>query len=274
MYDCAGNSLGIDTGSSYTIDDVSPDTSGDFTVTADVHLDDGSIETVEFDVTDGSSGQTCLGGATVTSTTPAAPVEPADVPSLPSAGDEVPEDSALPDSPSSSDVLSYDDPSTWPTSARQLVEWKPDGLTASERAAVSDIIGFLVRINQQRFQAAWDLSTERLTGSHVASSFVHGYVTTHHYQVAFGQPRQLARDLIAVPGRFVSRQDPAAQGSPEGMTDCSYWPQYVWVVAHRNGRWLVDVAGIYHNRRELRSIQRPDASGRLQNSPSNQRVSC
>jgi hypothetical protein len=94
--------------------------------------------------------------------------------------------------------------------------------------------------------------------------------------VAFGQPQTLASDLIVIPARFVSRQNPAAQGNPAGITACSYWPQYLFLMVKINGDWLNDVAASYNDRPELAPLKRPDAD---QNNapvldPIAQRVAC
>ena len=273
--DCNGDPLGLTSGSSYSVGDVVPSTLGDFTVSANLTLDNGSVEVVEFDVASDSAGQACLAGAAVEQPSAAAPAEPPNVPNVPSANEPVAEGVAPPEAPTSSDVVPYTDSNTWPTNATQLVEWEPqDGLSANETAAVRDIIGFMVRINQQHFQAAWDLTTETKFSATAQEPFRHGYRTSHFYQVAFGQPRTLAADLTVVPARFVSRQDPSAQGNPSGVTDCTYWPQYVFVVGLSGGKWLVDVARSYDNRHELRAIKRVAANGTRQTNPSNQRVSC
>lgn len=123
--------------------------------------------------------------------------------------------------------------------------------------------------------AAWNLSTETLHAARPNDRFTTGYATSRHYQLAFGQPEQLADDLIAIPGRFVSRQDPAAQGNPPGLTACSYWPQYVFLVANVNGRWLDDVAGDDINRPEVQALKRLDPNrGKTFLNPITQRVAC
>ena len=137
------------------------------------------------------------------------------------------------------------------------------------------MIGFLTAINQQDFPAAWNASTESLHGPTPNQVFTGGYATTRHYQVAFGQPAQLAPDLIAIPARFVSRQDPAAQGNPPGVTDCTLWPQYVFLVAEANGRWLDDVAADYVSRPEVAALNvSTRARGKSFLNPLSQRVAC
>jgi hypothetical protein len=285
---CDGSAMPQLTIQNYTIDQISEDSPGtSYAILADVTLDDGSTEQVRFVVGEDSSGAGCVRTSTIQQTgqTPAAPsapaptlapaqvTEPGDVPNVPSSNDPVPRDAPLPAAPQSPALVPYTDSHVTPTSAGQIVEWQPSGLSGPQRAAVSDVIGFLTYINQQDFQSAWDLSTEALSASSPSSTFTTGYATSRFYQVAFGQPEQVAAGLIVVPARFVSRQSPAAQGHPYGVTACSYWPQYVFVIAHMHGSWLVDVANKYANRAELAPLKRPGEDGTFLN-PIAQRVSC
>lgn len=270
---CDGQPLDPESAQSYTIDDVSPETSGSFAVSATVTLADGSTELVTYYVGESNDGSACLEQDDAQTQSPPPPTEPTDVPSVPSRDEPVPTDASLPDPPQSTAVLAYTD-GTVPSTAGQMVEWRPSGLSSAEAAAVRDIIGFMVAINQQRFGAAWNLSTEARTGASPTAAFRRGYVTSRFYQVAFGQPQTLASDLIAVPARFVSRQDPAAQGAPPGVTDCTYWPQYVFVVVATGSSWRVDVAGAAVNRPELAPLKRPGNDGQSYVNPINQRVSC
>lgn len=270
--------------SNYTIDEVTPQTQGTFWVSAEVTLDDGTTEQVSVLIGTDTDGSPCVADQSVQDvnsapapsappTESSGPTEPSDVPSVPSSGDPVPTDAALPGPPGDSTVVPYTDDGDTPTTSDELVEYEPDGLTSDEQAAVGDVIAFMTRINQQDFAAAWSDSTNRLAGSAPTAAFERGYATSRFYQVAFGQPKQLAADLIVIPARFVSRQDPGAQGNPPGVTDCSYWPQYVFVVGDVSGRWLDDVAGRFASRSELAPLKRAGAGGRYLN-PIAQRVAC
>lgn len=267
----------------YRVRDVTPSSSGSFDVTADVTLRDGSYFHVTYSVRDDGSGTGCVDGDTVTtdqyspdddlSQQPAVPdTEPTDVPSVVTANDPVPTDATLPAAPSG-DVVPYTDDSTVPSSAGEIVEYQPTGLDADQADAVRSVIAFMTHVNQQDFQPAWDYSTERLIKAGYDPAFANGYATTHFMQVAFGQPEQLNSDLIIVPGRFVSRQDPSAQGNPDGVTSCTYWPQYMFLVARVDGRWLLDVARKYQDRSAVRPYKRTSESG-LQLNPIQQRVAC
>ena len=83
----------------------------------------------------------------------------------------------------------------------------------------------------------------------------------------------MSDDLVVIPARFASHQDPAAQGYPYGVTSCSYWPQYLFVVARVDGRWLVDVAGRYSDSSVLSQFKREGSDGLYLN-PIQQRESC
>lgn len=169
----------------------------------------------------------------------------------------------------------YTTPDPTPTNAAQLIEWQPPGLSGDNASAVSSITRFLLDINRQDMQAAWNLSTEVRHGANPDNRFLTGYRTSRHYQVAFGHPKRLAGDLIAVPARFVSRQDPAAQGSPAGVTNCTFWPQYVFLVAHVGGRWLDDVAGDFVDRPAVAPLKRRDTvRDDAELLPLQQRVAC
>ncbi|HEY3713608.1 MAG TPA: serine/threonine-protein kinase [Jatrophihabitantaceae bacterium] len=207
--------------------------------------------------------------------TPTTRKKPAGVPGLPSSGQAVPTNATPPRAPSDPAVRPYTSPNPTPTTAKQIVEWQPPGLSGDGAAAVSAITQFLADINRQDMQNAWTNSTEIRHGASPDAKFTTGYRTSRHYQVAFGQPRRLDADLIAVPARFVSRQDPAAQGNPSGVTGCTYWPQYVFLVAKVNGRWLDDVAGDYTSRSSVASLKRHDTvRGGQQLLPLQQRVAC
>jgi len=207
--------------------------------------------------------------------TPTTPKRPAGVPGLPSSGQAVPINATPPRAPGDPAVRPYTSPSPTPTTAKQVVEWQPPGLTGDSAAALSAITQFLVYINRQDMQNAWTNSTEIRHGASPDAKFTTGYRTSRHYQVAFGQPRRLDTGLIAVPARFVSRQDPAAQGNPSGLTGCTYWPQYVFLVAKVNGRWLDDVAGDFTGRPSVAPLKRHDTvRGSLQLLPLQQRVAC
>jgi len=172
-------------------------------------------------------------------------------------------------------VRPYTTPDPAPTTAAQLVEWQPPGLSGGAAAAVASITRFLLYINRQDMQAAWNHSTEIRHGAHPDQRFLTGYRTSRHYQLAFGHPRRLDADLIAVPARFVSRQDPAAQGSPAGVTGCTFWPQYVFLVAKVGDRWLSDVAGDYLDRPSVAPLKRHDTvRDAAELEPLQQRVAC
>ena len=257
----------------YQVGDITPQTDGDFDVDATVTFDDGSTQVVTYEVRDNGTGGACIDSDQLADVQQAEPSEPSDVPEVPAADEPVPVDAALPDPPQDDQVVPYTDDSTVPTDQDQLVEWVPDDLDDDQTAAVQDVIAFMTHVNQQDFNSAWNDSTESLSGSSPSSAFRRGYATTHFYQVAFGEPQTLADDLIAIPARFVSRQDPAAQGNAAGVTDCTYWPQYVFVVAESGGQWLDDVAGEYFSRPELAPLKRAEPGGTYLN-PLNQRVSC
>ena len=264
----------------YAIDDVTEQSTGTFLVSATVNLDDGSQDTVTVLIGTGSDGTACAEDGTIETTVMSAPTDepsasadtPSDVPSVPSSGDPVPTDAALPDPPQN-DALPYDSTTT-PTTEDEIVEYEPADLDDAQSAAVADVISFMAHINQQDFDAAWDDSTDSLLGASATSAFRRGFRTSSFRQVAFGEPEQVADDLIVIPARFVSRQDPAAQGSPAGVTDCTLWPQYVFVVADVDGTWLDDVAGTYASRPELRSLKRPGDDGTAYLNPVAQRVAC
>jgi hypothetical protein len=187
----------------------------------------------------------------------------------------VPTSASPPGSPANPAVRPYTTPDPTPKNASQLVEWQPPGLSGDGAAAVASVTHFLTYINRQDMQNAWTNSTEVRHGATPDAQFTTGYRTSRHYQVAFGQPRRLASDLIAVPARFVSRQDPAAQGNPSGVTGCTYWPQFVFLVANVNGHWLDDVAGDFVNRSEVAPLKRADTvRGGQQLLPLQQRVAC
>lgn len=262
----------------YTIDQVSEQTDGSFYVSAAVTLDDDSTEMVSYLVSVDESDQPCVQASSVRTEVLAPPTSavasaPGDVPSVPAAGDPVPTGAALPGAPADGSVVAYTDDTTTPTTPEQVVEWQPSGLSSDDAAAVQDVIAFMTYVNQQQFQSAWDKSTESLSGTPPSAAFQSGYNTSRFYQVAFGQPQDRADDLIVIPARFVSRQDPAAQGSPSGVTDCTYWPQYLFVVVKSGGVWLDDVAGTDTDRPELAALKRSGSGGTYLN-PLAQRVSC
>jgi hypothetical protein len=64
-------------------------------------------------------------------------------------------------------------------------------------------------VNRQDLQDAWSHRTGRLHGASPNQRFRTGLATSRHYQVAFGTPRRISPDLIAVAARFVSRRDVA-----------------------------------------------------------------
>jgi hypothetical protein len=285
-WDCPGAAITPLAVSSYAIGDVSPATTGTFDVHASVTLTDGSTDVVVYRVDSAAAGTGCLATQTgqpaarttppvATPTASPAPAAPADVPILPSAAQPVRTDATPPDAPATATVIPYTDKSATPTRAGQLVEWQPPGLPAEQAAAVRAVIGFLTAVNRQDFTTAWNLTTEKLHGAAPDSAFTTGYATSRHYQVAFGQPVRLAADLYAIPARFVSRQDPAAQGNPPGVTSCTVWPQYVFLVAKVGGHWLDDVAADYTSRPEVAPLKRVDpASGRTPLNPPSQRTPC
>jgi eukaryotic-like serine/threonine-protein kinase len=224
---------------------------------------------------------TTADSTTTTPTTPATtpkptpPRKPVDVPELPSSGQAVPTDATPPRPPGNHSVRPYTSPEPTPVAAGQIVEWQPPRLKGDNAAAIRSITQFLVYINRQDLQNAWNTSTEIRHGPTPDAQFTTGYRTSRHYQVAFGTPRRLEPELIAVPARFVSRQDPAAQGRPAGVTSCTYWPQYVFLVAKINGRWLDDVAGDYTSRPSVAPLKRADTvRGGQQLLPLQQRVAC
>jgi hypothetical protein len=214
---------------------------------------------------------------TTTRPSPAPPTrpKPAALPGLPRTGQVVPTNATPPRPPADPTVRPYTSPGPTPVTATQIVEWQPPDLTGTGAAAVKAISRFLTYINRQDMADAWNSSTEIRHGASPDQQFRTGYRTSRHYQVAFGTPRRLDSDLIAVPARFVSRQDPAAQGNPAGVTGCTYWPQYVFLVANINGRWLDDVAGDYVSRPSVTPLKRSDTvRRRLELLPLQQRVAC
>jgi hypothetical protein len=265
----------------FTIDEVTPQTAGSFFVSAGVTLADGTTETVTVLIGTDGNDEPCVEADTVqASNVQAAPsptdtgaAEPTDVPAVPNSGDPVPTDATLPSPPQDPNVLAYDS-SQVPTDAAGIVEYQPSGLSSAEDAAVADVISFMAHINQQDFPSAWNDTTDSLNGPDPTSAFRRGFRTSRFYQVAFGQPRVMAGDLIVIPARFVSRQDPAAQGNPSGVTACTYWPQYVFVVARVNGQWLDDVAGKYAGRSQLNRLKRTGQDGGRYLNPVSQRVAC
>ena len=202
-------------------------------------------------------------------------VAPSDLPSLPQPSTPVPTRAAPPAAPRTAGVVPYTAAGTTPTSAAQVLEWKQPGLSADQQAALTAILTFMVDINNRNYQAAWTASTEATLGPAPSANFLDGYRTTVFYQVAAGTPATAASDLIVFPLRFVSRQDPAAQGSPAGLTACSVWPQFVYVALKVNGQWRPDVANLAQerNRPELAPYKRL-SSGRLVLNPIAQRSSC
>ena len=278
---CGGASLASYPVADYTIGQVSEQTTGTFLVSADVTLTDSSTQVVSYLVGTDAADDPCIESSqsnapipASTAPSPSAPAVPADVPSLPAAGEPVPTSSPLPPGPQVPTVIAYTDSGTTPTTPAQLVEYQPSGLTADQEAAVQDVVAFMAYINQQNFLAAWNKSTERLGGAVPSTQFTTGYATTRFYQVAFGQPSQLAAGLIAIPARFVSRQDPAAQGNPAGTTGCTYWPQYVFLIAKSGGAWLNDVAGGYATQPEIVPLERAGSDGTPTLNPLAQRVPC
>lgn len=271
----------VPTIASYSIDDVSPDTSGAFDVSATVTLSDGSTYEVTVRVGSPSSGRACVESSDL-DTIPSpgsgssAAIDGFPVPALPHTGDPVPSPGSVPGGTTRGSVVSYTDVDTTPTTAAQLVASSPAGLSGDEDAAVQALIRFLTAINQQDFQAAWNASTYSTKGATYTSGFSSGYVTSRHYEVSFGQPQQLSPSLVAVPATFVSRQDPAAQGNPAGVTGCTFWPQYVFLAAQVNGVWLDDTAGLFADDPAVAPLKRADPSrnGKTSLNPLSQRVAC
>jgi hypothetical protein len=202
------------------------------------------------------------------------PQPPADLPQLPNRNTPVPRDAPLPANPTNPAVISFRDSSATPSSAVELEDWRPGRLTANGSQAITAIERYMLAVNAQNFDLAWNVSTYRRHAPSPDSSFTHGYATSAFYQSAFGTPVQVSTDLIVVPDRFVSRQDPAAQGYPDGVTDCSLWPQYLWLVAKVNGRWIPDTAGDYTDAAAVQRFKRRGADGNLYLSPVAQRTSC
>jgi hypothetical protein len=145
---------------------------------------------------------------------------------------------------------------------------KPASAAAARRMAAGAVrrrgCGYLVdhRVPARHRPAG---HAERLEAQHrdpawrnARSAVLTEYRTSRHYRLAFGHARRLEVDLIAVPARFVSRQDPATQGNPTGVTNCTYWPQYVFLVAKVGDRSLSDVAGDYIDRPSVAPLKRHD----------------
>lgn len=281
----AGCNGGVGTPSvaSYTIGQVSPSTSGGFDVSATVTAPDGSVETVTVHIgTTGGGSQGCVLDVSLpdyTGTTGGSDQAGGTgfpVPSVPNSSDPVPSGSTVPDGTTGGSVIPYTDSSQTPTSAEQLVAYQPSDLTGDQTAAVQSLIRFLTAVNQQDFQSAWSASTYVTKAATYTSGFAGGYATSRHYEVSFGEPQQLSSTLIAVPATFVSRQDPAAQGNPPGVTGCTYWPQYVFLAAFVDGTWLDDTAGVFTNDPAVVALKRADPSrpGKIALNPLSQRVAC
>ena len=207
-------------------------------------------------------------------TTPSSAPKPAYIPSLPRSGEAVPR-AELPQLPSAGSLaVPYTDATGTPTTAGQLVEWRYTGLPAQQSAAIDAIVTFMLRINAGDHRAAWEASTGRYDFAlHAYAAFDHGYRTSRFYQVAFGTPSTLAPDLIAVPLRFVSRQNGVAQGNPD-IPSCAYWPQFVYLVAYRGGAWLPDIVAAYDRRPETARFKRTGSHGRPALDPLQQRTPC
>ena len=146
-------------------------------------------------------------------------------------------------------------------------------MTGESSAAVNSIVTLMLDINSENYAGAWHASTGRYNPSSGAfNAFQTGYQTSRYYQATFGTPVSLASDLIAVPVRFVSHQNGAAEGDPS-IPACTYWPQYVYLVANRGDGWLPDTVGYYTGRGEVAALKREGASGPALN-PIAQETAC
>ena len=222
-----------------------------------------------------SPSPTSRPSSTTPGSSPASHPKPLDVPDLPASGQSVPLNATPPVRPGDPAVRAYTSPDPTPTTSREIVEWQPPGLGPDGTAAIGAVTQFLTLVNQQDLQSAWEHSTERLHAAAPDQRFRTGFATSRHYQVAFGTPRKIDPDLIAIAARFVSRQDPAAQGNPSGVTGCTYWPQYVFLVARVNGTWLDDVAGDYVSRASVAPMKRFDTvRNQPELEPLSERVAC
>ena len=169
-----------------------------------------------------SPSPTSKPSSTTPVSSPASHPKPLDVPDLPASGQAVPLNATPPLRPRDPAVRAYTSPDPTPITSREIVEWRPPGLGPDGAAAIDAVSQFLTLVNRQDLQSAWEHSTERLHGASPDQRFRTGFATSRHYQVAFGPPRKIDPDLIAIAARFVSRQDPAAQGNPSGVTSCTY----------------------------------------------------
>jgi hypothetical protein len=202
------------------------------------------------------------------------PQPPADLPHLPNRNTPLPVDANAPANPTDPTVISFRDSASTPSSVAELEEWRPTHLGMVGTRAIAAIERYMLAINAQDFDLAWRLSTYRLHGATPSSSFEDGYATSVFYQSAFGTPQRVSPRITVVPDRFVSRQNPAAQGYPHGVTRCSLWPQYVWLVVRLDGQWVPDVAGDFTNEPALRRFKRVGNDGNLYMSPVAERSSC
>lgn len=211
--------------------------------------------------------------STATTTAVPVPVPPVYVPQLPRAGQPVPT-GLQPDLPvSGSNAISYLDRAQTPLTAAQLVEWQPSRLAAHQTVAIAAIVTFMLDINRNDHSAAWYASTGRYdTRPSDYAGFDRGYRTSRYYQATFGTPRQLAGDLVAVPVRFVSRQNGAAEGDAS-IPSCTYWPQFVYLVGNRGAGWLPDDVPLYASRPEASNLKRQGTIGQVLN-PNQQRSAC
>lgn len=261
---------------SYQIDQVSPATTGAFDVSATVVYADGSTGRVTVTIgTSPSSGNACV--QWVPATLGGGQSNPGvRAPTVPSSADPVPTGASVAPLPAGSLAIPFTNTSQTPSNASELVVTQPSSVDADQQAAIGTLIRFLTYINQQDFQSAWDVSTNSTKSAVPNSSFVAGYLTTRQYQVSFGQPQTLTPTLIAVPASFISRQDPAAQGNPSGVTDCTYWPQYVFLVANVNGQWLDDVGAYFNDDPSVIPLKRADTTraNKPYLDPLSQRVPC
>ena len=246
------------------------------------HVNDaGSVSSLQTSAApDASATSTDTGSASPTAVSSAAPSiptpppEPIDVPGLPSTGVPVPV-GHRPHLPApGSTAVPYTDSATTPSNTAQVVEWQPPHLPPAQQQAVDALVSFALDVNAQNFFAAWNASTARYdTRPGALSAFRTGYSTTRFYQLGIGQPTSLASDLVAVPLRFVSRQNGAAQGDAS-IPPCEFWPQFVYLVGKRDGQWLPGYLAAYTNRPGVSALERVGDDGQMQLNPSSQKSTC
>ena len=277
---CDGSMDALDL-QSYQIGQVTPQTSGQFEVSADVTLNDGSTETVSILVGTDAGDQPCVENSSVeqyVSSTPTATpsptptvTPPSDVPTVPSHNDPVPTDASLPDPPSDG-ALAYD-ADTLPTTPAQIVEYQPDGLDPDQTAAVASVITFMTNVNLQHLAAAFSSSIYSVTGQQSEGKWQGGWKTSAFYQVAFGQPVLVDPTLMIVPSRWISRQDPAAQHLNPAVS-CYLWPQFLFLMKKlADGRW-VWAQDQFQNRSDVTQYERIDDAGDPVLNPVQQRQAC